>query len=505
MSFKGLSMVAITESGELFGEEHEYHEACAGDDASLLLAQARAILKKRLSFFVWQGFFEPLKAISLLNKELIIEAPTSFHKNWVMDHYITELKAAVGEAANDDITILITASGDSKKKIAPKKLVKERKVNLIQPKVNNHNSKEAKEEVVAIAPLNNIAPSPITLANLNNSYSFESFIQGPSNQMAYAAALAVAQSPGMQFSPLFLFGGVGLGKTHLLHAIGLRVKTEHPDIKVLYLSAEQWVNSYIHAIRERKFEEFRKRYRHCDVILIDDIQFLAGKDASQDEFFHTFNCLHDAKKQMVVTSDKYPHEIEGLEERLQTRLSGGLIADIRPPEIETRIAILHKKVESLLVKPSDEVLNYLASCVTNSVRELEGALVRLTAISRLSNEPLSIMKAKEILAPIIKKKTVTISWQKVCDIVANYYDLRSADLLGKSRQRQINLARQVAMCLCRSLLQMSLPEIGRAFSNRDHSTVLSSLRKIEQHKKIDISLTTTLQKLEIKLSSLINN
>lgn len=231
---------------------------------------------------------------------------------------------------------------------------------------------------------------------------------------------------------------------------------------------------------------------------------MAGKDASQDEFFHTFNCLHEAKKQIVVTSDKYPHEIDGLEERLQTRLSWGLIADIRPPEIETRIAILHKKAEKLSVQLSDEVLHFLAASVTNSVRELEGALVRLTATSALSKEPLNLLQAKEILAPVIKKRTVVVSWQKVCDTVAAYYDLRSADLVGKSRQRQVAFARQMAMSLCRSMLQMSLPEIGRVFGGRDHSTVLSSLRKIEDHKRLDVSLQSVLQKLESKVASMAN-
>jgi chromosomal replication initiator protein len=294
---------------------------------------------------------------------------------------------------------------------------------------------------------------------------------------------------------------VGLGKTHLLHDIGLRAKETNPTLKVLYLSAEQWVNSYIQAIRERQFDSFRHRYRNgCDILLIDDIQFLAGKDASQDEFFHTFNCLHEAKKQIVVTSDKYPHEIDGLEERLQTRLSWGLIADIRPPEIETRIAILHKKSENLAVKLPADVLDFLATNVTSSVRELEGALVRLAACSTFSKDAITISQTREILAPVIKRKNIIISWQKVCDAVANYYDLRSADIVGNSRQRQVVFARQVAMALCRSMLTMSLPEIGRVFGGRDHSTVLSSLRKIDALKRVDVSMQSVLQKLEDKIA-----
>lgn len=505
-------MVAIKETNELkdlnVGQQEDAH------DARELLDKARAILKRRLSFFVWQGFFEPLTATKLTPDQLTLEAPTSFHRNWVMDHYMTELTSAVTESLGHGIKIVVTYSGDPKKiepkKSAPKiaaKLPAAEKLESVKP----HDEKTPSVKEASVLPIM-ASPSPeisaqsfVSLGNLNPTYSFDAFVQGPSNQMAYAAAMSVADHPGVQFSPLFLFGGVGLGKTHLLHAIGLRAKLSNPTLKIVYLSAEQWVNSYINAIRERQFDAFRNRYRNsCDILLIDDIQFLAGKDASQDEFFHTFNCLHEAKKQIVVTSDKYPHEIDGLEERLQTRLSWGLIADIRPPEIETRIAILHKKAESLSVQLSDEVLHFLAASVTNSVRELEGALVRLTATSALSKEPLGLNQAKEILAPVIKKKTVVVSWQKVCDTVATYYDLRSADLVGKSRQRQVTFARQMAMSICRSMLQMSLPEIGRVFGGRDHSTVLSSLRKIEDCKKLDVSLQSTLQKLESKIASMAN-
>lgn len=510
-------MVAMKETSEHAGltvsdPDVGAHEACE------LLDKARGILKKRLSFFVWQGFFEPLSAVSLSQEQLVLEAPTSFHRNWVIDHYMTELNAAVSESYGTDVKIVINFCNDTRKKIEPKKPAKESKSTARGDRAPGEKKESAPtvEEAAVAAPVLPIVASsiksdspPISVisnSNLNPTYSFEAFIQGPSNQMGYAAAMSVADHPGAQFSPLFLFGGVGLGKTHLLHAIGLRAKEQNPTLKVVYLSAEQWVNFYINAIRERQFDNFRNRYRNgCDILLIDDIQFLAGKDASQDEFFHTFNSLHEAKKQIVVTSDKYPHEIDGLEERLQTRLSWGLIADIRPPEIETRIAILHKKAESLSVKISDEVLNFLATNVTNSVRELEGALVRLTACSALSKDPMSLGQAKDILAPVIKKKTVTVSWQKVCDSVASYYDLRPVDLIGKSRQRQVVFARQVAMSLCRTMLTMSLPEIGKVFGGRDHSTVLSSLRKVEEHKRVDVSLQSTLQKLETKIALLANS
>ncbi len=498
-------MVAIKEVSEHFDAD------IGKERASDLLTKARAVLKRRLSFFVWQGFFEPLNALSLMDHVLVLEAPTSFHCNWVIDHYMGELNSAISEVSGEDIKIEIACSSDPRKKMVMNTPKPKEKV-----KVPKEKSVEAEpllealeiEKKAPILPVINPIKSDATVlpllsnTNLNASYSFDAYVQGPSNQMGYAAAMSVADHPGTQFSPLFLFGGVGLGKTHLLHAIGLRAKQMNPTLKVVYLSAEQWVNSYIQAIRERQFDSFRNRYRNsCDILLIDDIQFLAGKDASQDEFFHTFNSLHEAKKQIVVTSDKYPHEISGLEERLQTRLSWGLIADIRPPEIETRIAILHKKAESLSVKLSDEVLNFLAANVTTSVRELEGALVRVAACSSLSKQEMTLVHAREILAPVIKRKSLSVSWQKICETVAEYYDLRTADLVGQSRQRQVTFARQVAMTFCRSMLTMSLPEIGRVFGGRDHSTVLSSLRRVEQYKKLDVSLTHTLQKLEMKIAA----
>lgn len=504
-------MVAIKETNDHIGPLSEEISGSEGCEALDLLNKARAILKRRLSFFVWQGFFEPLSAISLNNHQLVLEAPTSFHRNWVIDHYMTELMGAVAESSGREIAIEINCSDLSKKVTAPKKVKDRNKASVEKTYVHEEG---VIEENLVKAPVLPIAANVSTAdilpmvanSNLNPSYSFHAYVQGPSNQMAYAAAMSVADHPGAQFSPLFLFGGVGLGKTHLLHAIGLLAKDKNPTLKIVYLSAEQWVNSYIQAIRERQFDSFRHRYRSgCDILLIDDIQFLAGKDASQDEFFHTFNCLHEAKKQIVVTSDKYPHEIDGLEERLQTRLSWGLIADIRPPEIETRIAILHRKLESLSVKLADDVIQYLAANVTTSVRELEGALVRLAACASFSKEAISINQAREILAPVIKKKTVVISWQKVCDTVANYYDLRTADILSNSRQRQVVFARQIAMSICRSMLSMSLPEIGRVFGGRDLSTVLSSLRKIESLKRADVSIQTVLQKLEDKIAALANH
>jgi len=477
-------------------------------EAKALLDHTRTTLKKRLSFFVWQGFFEPLSATSFENNCLTIEAPTLFHRNWVMDHYMPELIAAASEAIGFDIKVIISHIQDGhKKELSPKKTSTTvskkgsfpKKSDLLKERMNNGAAVIRIDNAVAERTHENL----LQISSLNQTYTFDSFIAGPSNQMCHAAALAVADHPGTQYSPLFIFGGVGLGKTHLLHAIGLHAKKQNPTTRILYTSSEQWVNSYIQAIRERKCDEFRNRFRNdCDILLIDDIQFLAGKDASQDEFFHTFNYLHEAKKQIVVTSDKYAHEIEGLEARLQTRLSWGLIVDIRPPEIETRMAILHKKAESLNAIFNEEVFNYLASNVTSSVRELEGALIRLSACSLLTKTEITLEKAKEFLSPMIRKKKSLMTACRIIEVVASEHDLKPADITGKSRTRQIANVRAIAMYLCRFALHMSLPEIGKSFGGRDHSTVLAAIKKLEAQKRKDIHFAASLMRIEEKLLSI---
>ena len=499
-------MVARKETSELKNDITESLLNPNLSQASIIAEQALLILKKKLSFFIWQGFFEPLKPVSFNELKLTLQAPSSFHKNWVIDHYMQELNNAASEAFGEPIKVLINATSENNKKenLLPKAEAKPKKITKPEIEIKIETPK-------SFLPTVSINTSSEIIKDLDeqnrntyhDNYTFDTFVKGPSNQMVFEAAHSVAEYPGTQFSPLFIFGTVGIGKTHLLHAIRKRAKEKDPTLRIIYLSAEAWVNSYVQAIRERKFDSFRTYYRNsCDILLIDDIQFLAGKDASQDEFFHTFNTLHEAKKQIVVTSDKYPHEIEGLEERLQTRLSWGLIADIRPPEIETRLAILHKKASNLNLILDKEIFDYLSTNLTNSVRELEGALLRISAYVKLSRTNVSLDKVKEIISPVIKKKNVVVSWQKVCDVVSGHYDIKTVDIIGKSRQKQIVFARQVGMSLCRSLLSMSLPEIGRVFGGRDHTTVLSSVRKIDKCKKMDVSMQSLINKLENKITSI---
>lgn len=443
----------------------------------------------RLSLFVWEGFFRPLKPVSCENGTLTLSAHSEFHCNWLKDHYQPLLDELCAEETGglgvvnlvhrpelhvkDETDVAIEAPSDLKG----------------QP------PSTADAELLPLTRSKPDAPKPQT--RLNGRYIFDNFVPGPANQMAYAACQAVVEHPGSQYSPLFLFGSSGMGKTHLLHAIGHATLARNPKARVVYMSTEEWVNEYILSIREKRFDAFRAKYRRdVDLLLIDDIQFLAGKSASQDAFFHTFNELHEAHRQIVVTADKYPHEIEGLEERLRTRLSWGLVADLRMPDIETRIAILDRKAQLCGVTLEREVLEYLGTHISSSVRELEGALLRLSAFSSLTGQPVGLADARSYLKPLLRKASERITVNKVIDLAASYFDVRREDLLGKSRQRQITLARQVAMTLCRVHLEKSLPEIGRAFGGRDHSTVLASVRKIKANKEKDIGLQTTWRRLE---------
>ena len=338
---------------------------------------------------------------------------------------------------------------------------------------------------------------------INPRYTFDSFVAGTSNRIALASCKSVAEEPAARFTPLFLFGPTGLGKTHLLHAIGNEIRAQHPHLRVVYVSAEQWVNEYIHDIREKKFDEFRRRYREgCDVLLLDDVQFLAGKEGSQEEFFHTFNALHEANKQVVVTSDRYPHEIMGLEDRLKTRLQWGLVADLKTPDLEMRLTLLSEKARQHRVDLPSDVADYLATHSSSSVRELEGALLRLQAFSSITREPMSVAQAREHLGPVLAAHAAPITMTRITEVVATYYGLKPAEVRSPCRQRQIARARQVAMYLIRMNLKASLPEIGRAFGGRDHTTVLASVRKIEGLKGTDASMQASLARLSQSLFGL---
>jgi chromosomal replication initiator protein len=324
------------------------------------------------------------------------------------------------------------------------------------------------------------APPPPRGLVLNPRFTFESFVVGSSNQFAHAAARAVAESPSRSYNPLFLYGGVGLGKTHLMHAIAHEICLRNPSAQVMYLSAERFLNELINALRFEKMHEFKRRYRELDVLLMDDVQFIAGKDSTQEEFFHTFNALHDTQKQIVVTSDALPKEIPTLEERLRSRFEWGLIADIQPPNLEMKVAILRKKAATEKIEVPNDVALFIAGTVKSNVRELEGRLNRVLAFSSLTGRPLSVELAKETLRDIVGTEETRAVPSEILKTVAAHYGLRVSDMKAKSNAKPIAFPRQVAMYLCRKLTGLSYPEIGRLFNDKHHSTVMHSVEKIER-------------------------
>ena len=314
----------------------------------------------------------------------------------------------------------------------------------------------------------------------NPRFTFENFVVGSSNQFAHAAARAVAESPSRSYNPLFLYGGVGLGKTHLMHAIAHEILQRSPDARVLYLSAERFLNDLINALRFERMHEFKRRYRELDVLLMDDVQFIAGKDSTQEEFFHTFNALHDAQKQIVVTSDALPKEIPTLEERLRSRFEWGLIADIQPPDLEMKVAIIRKKAAAEKADVPNDVALFIAGTVKSNVRELEGRLNRVLAFSSLTGKPLSVELARETLRDIVGNEEHRAVPSEILKAVASHYGLRVSDMKAKSNAKPVAFPRQVAMYLCRKLTPLSYPEIGRLFNDKHHSTVMHSVEKIER-------------------------
>lgn len=333
-------------------------------------------------------------------------------------------------------------------------------------------------------------------------YSFSTFVVGPSNQFAHAACYNVANTPGHNYNPLFIYGGVGLGKTHLLNAIGHSILEEHPDWKIYYLSSEQFMNELIQALQFERMFEFRQRYReNCDAILMDDIQFIAGKDRTQEEFFHTFNTLYEDGKQIVVTSDMFPQEIPDLEERLRSRFQWGLVADIKAPEMETRVAILRKKAETDGVPLPDDVAMYLALHVKTNVRELEGSLTRLAAYALMTNVTIDRNLAREVLRGLVTEKKPRITVEQIQKAVCSFYSLRMNEIKSSRRTKQIVLPRQVAMYLCRRHTAASFPELGGKFGGRDHTTVIFGVRRIEEALENDSELRDAIESIESTLET----
>ncbi len=414
----------------------------------------------RHTFLTW---FKPTRLLQDQQDTLTVEVPDATVRDWLLRHYGTILAEAVAEAGRPGASIAFV-SADS-----PPEPVSKVEAAMIH---------DVADPVVAAD-----TPPPGT-SGLNPKYTFDTFVVGPSNQFAHAAARAVAETPGRSYNPLFVYGGVGLGKTHLMHAIGQYVLRHQSPNALTYISTERFMNEMINAIRYERIIDFRERYRNVDVLLVDDIQFLAGKEATQNEFFHTFNALYDAGKQIVLSSDCPPHEIPALEERLRSRFNWGLIADIQPPDLETKVAILKKKADADGVPLPDNVALYIATKIKSNIRDLEGSLIRLVAFASLTGKDVTLPLAQDVLRNVIGNDDRAVTIDTILKFVGEYYGLRVSELKAASNSRTIVIPRQVAMYLCKQLTSASLPDIGRAFS-KHHSTVIHSIRKVEDDRKKD--------------------
>ena len=413
----------------------------------------------RHSFYTW---FRPTSFVSDSRSSVTVRVPNTLFKDWLTKHYSVVLSEALAEVRRAGASLVFVAEGA----VIP--------TSLPEPPPAPGDELDAPVETTAVAP-----------GGLNQRYTFDTFIVGPSNQFAHAACRAVAEAPSRSYNPLFIYGGVGLGKTHLMHAIGQYLLEHNRGLKLTYISSERFMNEMINALRYDRILDFRERYRSVDVLLVDDIQFVSGKEGTQTEFFHTFNALYDAQKQIVLSSDHPPHEIPALEERLRSRFEWGLIADIQPPDIETRVAILKRKAEAEAVPLPDSVAMYIAGRIKSNIRELEGSLIRLIAYASLTGREISLELTQEVLKNVIDQEAKAVTIETIQRFVSDYYQLKIAELKSRNNSKSIAMPRQVAMYMCKSLTHASLPEIGRSFGGKHHSTVIHSIKKVEELRKKD--------------------
>lgn len=416
-----------------------------------------------VSFATW---IQPIVPCGIIGNKIILQVKESFLKEIIEKRHLPLIRTAIKMVTKNEYDIMITTEEEQKAG-------------------NFHNLAAEK-------------PAENELArNLNPKYVFDSFVVGNSNRMAHAASLAVAESPAQAYNPLFLYGNSGLGKTHLMHSIGHFILDRNPQAKVLYVTSETFTNELINSIQNNKNEEFRNKYRNIDVLMIDDIQFISKKEGTQEEFFHTFNALYESNKQIIISSDRPPKEIKTLEDRLRSRFEWGLIADVQPPDYETRIAILKKKAERDNLTVPDDVMAYIAKNIASNIRELEGALTRIVAFATLTNQDISIALAENSLKDIFSENSATpLTPELIQQVVAEYYNIRVEDIQGSKKPKNIAFPRQVSMYLCRKLLDISLPKIGESFGGRDHTTVIYAISKIEKQLESDEGLQKTVHALE---------
>src|SRR5437868_7061713 len=428
--------------------------------------QILARIETKVNRHSYSTWFKPTAFITDGGQSITVRVPNTLFKDWLTKHYSVVLSEALAEVRRPETSLVFVAQP-----VAAAEPV------TVQPPPPSDDT-----DTVATA-----AGSP---AGLNPRYTFDTFIVGPSNQFAHAACRAVAEAPSRSYNPLFIYGGVGLGKTHLMHAIGQYVLQHDDGLKLTYISSERFMNEMINAVRYDRILDFRERYRSVDVLLVDDIQFVSGKEGTQTEFFHTFNALYDAQKQIVLSSDRPPHEIPALEERLRSRFEWGLIADIQSPDLETKAAILKRKAEAEGVPLPDDVATFIAGRIKSNIRELEGSLIRLIAYASLTGRDISLELAQEVLKGILDHEEKAVTIEIIQKFVADYYNLKMVDLKSRNNSKSVAMPRQIAMYLCKSLTHASLPEIGRSFGGKHHSTVIHSIRKVEDMRKKDGEFNT---------------
>jgi chromosomal replication initiator protein len=429
----------------------------------------------RHSFYTW---FKPTSYAGEDGTGIRVRVPNALFRDWLTKHYSAVLEEALAEVDRKGVPVVfMTEEGLA--------VLEAQAIELAEPPPSD--------------PVSEREPEEPREGGLAQRYSFDTFVVGGSNQFAHAACRAVAEAPSRSYNPLFIYGGVGLGKTHLMHAIGQYVVNHLKTLKLTYISSERFMNEMINAVRYDRVLDFRERYRSVDVLLVDDIQFLSGKEGTQTEFFHTFNALYDSQKQIVISSDRPPHEIQQLEERLRSRFEWGLIADIQPPDLETKMAILKRKADVEGVVLPDGVALFIASKIKSNIRELEGSLIRLIAYASLTGREISLPLAQDVLRNVLQDDERAVTIEVIQKRVADFYQLKLTELKSRNNSKSVAQPRQVAMYLCKALTNASLPEIGKSFGGKHHSTVIHSIRKIEDLRKRDGDFNTLLNNLSESL------
>jgi chromosomal replication initiator protein len=450
------------------------------NDKEHIWATAQHQLRSILSADIYNLWFAPLRLKEVDGEGAVVEVANDFCEVWLKENYLSLIEDVMATATGTRLQVKFHVASPSKVRVSA--------------------TSTAEKPVRKAKGASEARPAPVQEYAFNPKNTFESFVVGNNNNFSYAAALAVAQSPGKSYNPLFLYGGVGLGKTHLLHAVGQHVAQNKKGARVAYVSSEKFTNEYIDALQNNQLVRFRKKYRQTDVLLIDDIQFLAGKERIQEEFFHTFNALHEAHKQIVLTCDRPASEISNLEHRLVSRFEWGLVTDLQPPDVEMRLAILKKKAQVMSVSLPDEVMNFLAMRIRTNIRRLEGALIRCASFATLTGRKLSIEDVEKLLHEILHEEgRLAISIESIQKKVAEHYDLRLADMTSKRRPENIAFPRQIAMFLSRQLTGSSLSTIGESFGGRDHGTVLHACRLVKDRMEVDSNVRQTVLHLEKQL------